>query len=46
MLKIAIQDFKKLEVSDMELNLNQTLMPIEIFDVISKKYKKIKITLY
>lgn len=40
MLKIAIQDEKELEVSDLELNSDKTLMPIEIFSVIEKLYKQ------
>jgi len=38
MLHIAIKKFDKLEISDIELNLDRTLMPIEIFDVINKMY--------
>lgn len=40
MVKIAIQDEKELEVSDLELNSDKTLMPIEIFAVIEKLYKQ------
>lgn len=40
MVKIAIQDEKELEVSDLELNSDKTLMPIEIFSVIEKLYKQ------
>ncbi len=40
MLKIATQDYKELEISDLELNSDKTLMPIEIFEVIHKLYKQ------
>lgn len=40
MLKIATQNDKELEVSDIELHASKTLMPIEIFDVIDKMYSQ------
>lgn len=43
MLRFATKDKKELEVSDIELHASKTLMPIEIFDVIDKRYNQDKI---
>lgn len=40
MLKIATKNCKVLEISDIELHSNKTLMPIEIFEVFDKIYNQ------
>lgn len=38
MLKIATKQYEELEVSDMELNLNENLDAIDVFEMIKEKY--------
>ncbi len=40
MIKLITDKYKKIEVSDIELNSSKSLMPIEIFDVIKNMYPK------
>lgn len=40
MLKLVTDKYENIEVSDIELKSEKSLMPIEIFDVIEKEYQQ------
>lgn len=42
MLKIASEDYDKIEVSDVELNLEKALTTLEAFQKIEKEYREVK----
>lgn len=43
MLKLVTNRYKNIEISDIELNSEKSLMPIEIFEVIERLYEQDKI---